>query len=177
MNAKPIQSFALILLLITPISALARLPIQHDREPMPRPEPASPPPPRLIGPYDCTNGCTVGFPRPDPLTIKTILDKIDSFNRGRFNREWVRIGDVIVVCNGAACVHYRVTQGGETQYLGEKIEHQRNTPPARGGGGGGGGGARIGGGSPGGSPGFGRGGGRGGGGRVTIGPITNPRIR
>lgn len=178
MNAKSIRNLALILLLIIPISTLASFTIPPEREPPVKPEPepepgpASPSPPRTIGSYMCPNGCTVGFPRPDKETIDIIIEKIRSFNLGKTREGHVRVGDVIIICNGAACVRYRWIEGGRHKFYGEKHDIQIHTPPVRDARGDRGREARLEGRPRGGSRVMGSGATSNGGGQVRVGPIT-----
>lgn len=91
---------------------------------------------RKIGTYPCTN-CMLGYPRVDPATANELLLAQDSFNRlVSIQPLWIVPGDVITMCNGAACVDYQVTVGGDG-YIGIKYETQTSTTPVGGGGGGG----------------------------------------
>ncbi|HEY5849746.1 MAG TPA: hypothetical protein VIT62_03115 [Lysobacter sp.] len=52
---------------------------------------------------------------------------------------WIEKGNTYIICNGAACGYYRVTDSGD--FHGDKVVKQEFTnPPATGGGGGGAGG-------------------------------------
>ncbi len=83
---------------------------------------------RKIGTYPCTN-CMLGYPRVDPATANELLLAQDSFNRlVSIQPLWIVPGDVITMCNGAACVDYQVTVGGDG-YVGIKYETQTSTTP------------------------------------------------
>lgn len=125
-----------------------------------------------FGPNPCAV-CPLGAPAPDTTTavyLKRYTLVMDR-PRGLKNATPVSEGDVVIVCNGSACVDYKMTYTG--QFEGVNVRPQTTSPPRAGGGGSGsghgsgqgvgrGGGADVGGGSYGGS------GGRTG--TVTVGP-------
>lgn len=87
---------------------------------------------RKIGTYPCPN-CVLGYPRVDPGTANELGLAISSFNRlVSIQPLWIVPGDIITMCNEAACVDYQVTVGGEG-YIGVKYETQTSTLPPTGG--------------------------------------------
>lgn len=97
---------------------------------------------------NCTNGCTLQIPYPDPVTRQLLNQEVAKLNDGR-TTVWsaqtrVLVGDVLTVCNGISCVNY--TWRGAVFDSGEVISTVL-PPPSNGGGTGGGTGGGNGGGS------------------------------
>lgn len=96
---------------------------------------------KLPGVINCTAGCTLTTPYPDPVTNQQLSQEVQKLNDGR-TTVWtaqtrVQTGDVLTVCNGISCVNY--TWRGAGFDSGEVISTVL-PPNSRGGGGGGGGG-------------------------------------
>jgi len=126
---------------------------------------------KLPGVINCTAGCMLDTPKPDPTTRQHLIQEVKKLNDGKATvwtaQTRVRIGDVVTVCNGISCVNY--TWQGQEFDSGQEISTVL-PPPSRGGGGGssGGGGSNpIGGGCHGKC-----GGGRGRTGKVTVGGLN-----
>ena len=87
---------------------------------------------RKIGTHPCLS-CVLGYPRVDPGTANELSLAVSRFNRlVSIQPLWIVPGDVLTMCNEAACVDYEVTVGGEG-YIGVKYETQTSTLPPTGG--------------------------------------------
>lgn len=127
--------------------------------------------PRRFGPVECPP-CTLHTPYPNRIVMET-LDRWVAYHLGGmtldYNKEAIRVKDVVTVCSRTACVDYQVNNSKQWEAIAE-----RQRKPAGGSGSGRGGGTGRGGDSgpvSGGS----HGGGGGRTGSVTVGPYKPPR--
>ena len=105
---------------------------------------------KLPGVINCTSGCTLATPYPDPVTNQQLSQEVAKLNEGR-TTVWtaqtrVQSGDVLTVCNGISCVNYTWRNG---KFDSGEVISTVLPPNSQGGGGGGGGGGGTGGGGSG----------------------------
>lgn len=60
------------------------------------------------GPFECDNGCQIGYPKPDPATLDYIERMKPLFNRWFGDVFWNK-GDIYIVCNATYCAKYYIT--------------------------------------------------------------------
>ena len=60
------------------------------------------------GPFECDNGCQIGYPKPDRATSAYIESMKPAFNRWFGDIFWNK-GDVYIICNPAYCAKYYIT--------------------------------------------------------------------
>lgn len=106
------------------------------------------------GPYHC-NTCVLGYPNPSSNTKNNLISLRDSYNLGKTTKDHLKTDDIIILCNGNACVEYKITDSGNFYGVEKKEQENIPPPPASGGGtgdspGSGGGPGGNGGGGPGG---------------------------
>ena len=60
------------------------------------------------GPFECDNGCGIGWPKPDQKTFDYIEQMKPLFNRWFGDAFWNK-GDIYIVCNSTHCAKYYIT--------------------------------------------------------------------
>ncbi|WP_448135866.1 hypothetical protein [Stenotrophomonas rhizophila] len=98
-----------------------------------------------VGIHNCTGGCTLTMPAPDPATrafLVTMERHLNSPIPGNMNRQGFKNGDTMVICNGWSCVSYtKVAKEsyGNGQMLSSSLPPEAGGMPSTGNSGGSGG--------------------------------------